>query len=372
MRIIIQKNQITDVLSQIQGLTGRKTNLVITENVLIQTRDNGVLITATDLETGFDGIFPAEVEAEGSITINSRKFHEIVKNFPTESIRIAEMENNWVEIASDNVEYHIVGMDPDEFPDTPRIDEVSFFSVESQELKKMIDKTVAIGVGGDEKRAHLIGVNMERIEEGEDRILRMVSTDIKRLAKVEYQFGSDSEFKPGPTVIVPKKGLNELNRFLPSEGRVQLGIKDNYLIVKKENETVSVKLLNGMFPAYQELLSPDPDYDIIFDRNLLLMMLKRMSILTSDEYRGVVFHFENNEITMRTVNAALGESRESMPIEYDRQQQEIAFNPRYFIDALNFISNERVRLNIRDEDHPCIVRAENDLTYLNIIMPMKI
>jgi DNA polymerase-3 subunit beta len=372
MRITIHKSTVADVLSQIQGLTGRKTNLVITENVLLQTRENGVELTATDLETGFEGFFPAEVEAEGAVTINSRKFNEIVKNFPTEAIRMSEMENNWVEIASDNVEYHIVGMDPEEFPDTPKIDEVSFFSMASPELKKMIEKTVAVGVGGDEKRAHLIGVNLERIEQGNDNLLRMVSTDIRRLAKADYLCDPDSGFAPGPTVIVPKKGLNELNRFLPAEGRVQVGIKDNYLIVKKENETISVKLLNGMFPAYEELLAPDPAYDIIFDRNLLLMMLKRMSILTSEEYRGVVFHLENNEITMRTVNAALGESKESMEIAYDRHQQEIAFNPRYFIDALNFISTDKVRLNIQDEDHPCIVRAEDDLSYLNIIMPMKI
>ena len=372
MRMIIHKNEIADVLSQIQGLTGRKTNLAMTENVLIQTAENSIVLIATDLETGFEGIFPAEVETQGAMAINSRKLHEIVKNFPTDAIRVAEMENNWVEIASDNVEYHLVGMDPDEFPDTPKIDEVDFFFIDSPELKKMIDKTVAVSVGGDEKRAHMIGVNMERLEQGNDHLLRMVSTDIKRLAKVDYVCEPDAGFTPGPTVIVPKKGLNELNRFLPAEGRVQMGVKDNYLIVKKENETVHVKLLNGMFPAYEELLAPDPAYDIIFDRGLLLMMLKRMSILTSEEYRGVVFHLENNEITMRTVNAALGESKESMPIAYDREPQEIAFNPRYFIDALNFISTEKVRLNIRDENHPCIVRADDDLTYLNIIMPMKI
>lgn len=372
MRIIIQKTGIAEVLSRIQGLTGRKTSLAITENVLIQAVDNGVYLTATDLETGFEGFFPAEVEAGGTIAINSRKFYEIVKNFPTEAIRMVELENNWIEISSDTVEYHIVGMDPEEFPETPRIDEVDFFYMDSVELSKMIEKTVAVGVGGDEKRAHLIGVNTERIENGDEKVLRMVSTDIKRLVKVDYRCEPDSEFKPGDTVIIPKKGLSEVNRFLPAEGRVAVGIKDNYFIVKKENETIVVKQLHGMFPAYDQLLVPDPEYDIVFDRDLLLMMLKRMSILTSEEYRGVIFHLEENEITMRTVNASLGESRETMPIAYHREEQEIAFNPRYFIDALNFVSTDKVLLNIRNEDYPCVVRAMDDDAYLNIIMPMKI
>ncbi|MCF8094694.1 MAG: DNA polymerase III subunit beta [Desulfobacteraceae bacterium] len=380
MRITIQKSDIAEVLSQIQGLTGRKTSLAITENVLLQTDDNGIRITATDLESGFEGFFPAEVEADGAIAINSRKFYEIVRNFPTEAIYVSELENNWIEISCENVEYHIVGMDPDEFPDTPKIEEVEFFTIESPELKKMIEKTVSVGVAGDEKRAHLIGVNMEKIDSGSEEegaagrapLVRMVSTDIKRLAMVEYQFDPESGFTGGDTVIIPKKGLGEVNKFLSSEGRVQVGVKDNYFIVKKENETVSVKLLNGAFPAYSELLSIDHEFDIVFDRNLLLMMLKRMSILTSEEYRGVIFHFENNQLIMRTVNAALGESKETMNIEYDRDPQEIAFNPRYFIDALNFINTEKVLLNVKNEDNPCIVRAENDLNYLNIIMPMKI
>ncbi|MCF8037167.1 MAG: DNA polymerase III subunit beta [Desulfobacteraceae bacterium] len=372
MRMTIQKSDVANVLSQIQGLTGRKTSLAITENVLIQTGDDGIQLTATDLETGFEGFFPAEVEAPGAMAVNARKFYEIVRNFPTETVRIAELENNWIEISCENVEYHIVGMDPDEFPDTPKIDEVDFILVESQDFKKMIEKTAAIGVAGEEKRAHMIGVNVERIENDEEKLLRMVATDIKRLAKVDYRFDPEAGFVPGESVIVPKKGLNEVNKFLPAEGRVQLGIKDNYFIVKKDNETVSVKLLNGAFPAYNELLVPDSEFDIVFDRNLLLMMLKRMSILTSDEYRGVIFHLENNELTMRTVNAALGESKETMRIEYDREPQEIAFNPKYFIDALNFINTDKVLLNVKNEDNPCIVRAEGDLNYLNIIMPMKI
>ena len=114
MRITIQKSEISDVLSQIQGLTGRKTSLAITENVLLQTGETGVQLTATDLETGFEGNFPAQVEANGTIAINARKLNEIVKNFPTDAIHVTEMENNWIEIASDNVEYHLVGMNPDD------------------------------------------------------------------------------------------------------------------------------------------------------------------------------------------------------------------------------------------------------------------
>jgi len=372
MRIIIQKNALSDVLSRVQGLTGRKTSLAITENVLLKTGENGITLAATDLETGFEGWFPAQVEAPGEIVINARKFGEIARNFPTDTMRIQEMENRWIEISSEKVEYHLVGMDPEEFPTIPRVDDIDFFPIDSPSLKKMIDKTVSIGVGGEEKRAHMIGINLERRNDGEGQIVRMVSTDTRRLAKADYLCEADAPLNAGEAVIIPKKGLSEVNKFLDAEGAVEIGIKDNHFVVRKANETVIVNLLEGVFPAYSDLVKVDPGNDIEFDRELFLMMLKRMSILTSDEYRGVIFHLENNELIIRTVNPSLGESRESMEIAYDRDSREIAFNPKYFIDALGFIPDEKVLLNIRDEESPCIVRGPGDATYINIIMPMKI
>lgn len=372
MRIIIQKNDLAEVLSRVQGLTGRKTSLAITENVLIKTGENGITLAATDLETGFEGWFPAQVEASGEIVLNARKFGEIVRNFPTGQIRIQEMENRYIEISSEKVEYHLMGMDPEEFPDIPQVDDIEFSSIDSLSMKKMIDKTVSIGVSGEEKRAHMLGVSMERRNDGEGKYVRMVSTDIKRLAKSDYLCGPDASLNSGEDVIIPKKGLSEVNKFLEADGTVEIGVKDNHFVVRKANETIIVNLLEGMFPAYRNLLPSEPVNDIEFDRELLLMMLKRMSILTSEEYKGVIFHLENNEFTIRTINPALGESRETMEIAYDRETREIAFNPRYFIEALNFINTDKVLLNIRDEESPCIVRGAGDSNYINIIMPMKI
>ena len=97
-------------LAKIQGLTGRKTNLAITTNLLLKTIKSGISISATDLETGFEGFYPAAVESEGVIAINARKFYEIVRDFPSEDIDLNEIENHWIEIGNEHVEYHIVGM----------------------------------------------------------------------------------------------------------------------------------------------------------------------------------------------------------------------------------------------------------------------
>ena len=140
MKFKIKKEDILDVLSKVQGITGRKSNQAITSNVLIKTTDNGIKIVVTDLETGFEGIYSGKIESEGTIAINSRKFFEIVREFPSNEIQVEEVENYWIKIGNKNVVYNIVGMNPEDFPETPEIKDVEFFTVDSFVFKKMIEK----------------------------------------------------------------------------------------------------------------------------------------------------------------------------------------------------------------------------------------
>jgi len=372
MKTILSKPELLNVLSKVQGLSSRKTSLAITENILIQTTGNEIIITATDLETGFKGNYQATMESEGIVAINARKFHDIVKIFPSDQIHLEEMENQWISITSDTVEYQLVAMNPEDFPEIPESDDVDFFEMETSALKAMIEKSIAIGTSGDEKRAHLIGVNFEKIADAPQKCVRMVSTDIRRLAKVDYLCDAETNITTAENVIIPKKGLNEVSKFLGTEGTVEVGVKSNHFIVRKDNEIIIINLLDGEFPAYADLLNIDPAYDVVFPREPLLMMLKRMTIVTSDEYKAVIFNYASNSLQVRAVNPNIGESKESIDIEYDRDPLEVAFNPRYFIEAINFIETEKVILNIVDAEHPCIVRGDNSDSYLNIIMPMKI
>ncbi len=138
MKATISKKEILPVLSKIQGLTGRKTNLAITTNILIQTEESGISLSATDLETGFEGFYSAKIESQGILAISGRKFYEIVRDFPSEDIYVNEIENHWIEIGNENVEYHIVGLNPDDFPEIPKIEAVVFFDIDSGAFAEMI------------------------------------------------------------------------------------------------------------------------------------------------------------------------------------------------------------------------------------------
>jgi len=372
MNLIVKKFDLLPVLAKIQGLTGRRTNLAITTNVLIKTTDSGISISATDLETGFEGFYPANIETQGAVAINARKFYEIVRDFPSEDISLKEIENHWIEIGNEHVEYHIVGMNPDDFPEIPKIEAVEFFEIDSIALARMIEKNVIVSGATDDKRAHIIGVYAERIIEEKQRVFRLVSTDGSRLSKVDYIYDKDYNLPSGTGVMIPKKGLVEVNKFLDAEGPVQVGFKDNNFIIKKNSETLIIRLLEGAFPAYDDIITISGGNDIFLDRKLFLMMLKRMSILSSEDYKGVIFNFSKDKLVINSTNPDIGESKEDMIIEYSGEPIIVMFNPRFFIDTLSVIDEDNVLINIVNEEKPCIIQGEKDKTYLSVIMPMRI
>ena len=202
MKAVINKNEILSVLGKIQGLTGRKTNLAITTNLLIQTEESGISISATDLETGFEGHYPGNIDTQGIIAINARKFYEIVRDFPSQDIYINEIENHWIEIGNQKVEYHIVGLNPDDFPEIPKIEAVEFFEIDSAAFAKMIEKTVIVSGASDDTRAHIIGVFAERIQEEKQKIFRLVSTDGSRLSKADYIFDKAFDLPTGSNILM--------------------------------------------------------------------------------------------------------------------------------------------------------------------------
>lgn len=373
MKFKINKNDFQNVLSKIQGLTGRKSNLAITTSVLIQSTPEGIKITATDLETGYEGIFIAEVSAEGIIALNSKKLYEIVKDFPNENIVIHEVDNHWIEIGTKNIEYHIVGMDSNEFPVFPKIENVPFFEIDADIFKDMIDKTVIITGSGDEKRAHIIGLYFEIITTETEKAVRLVSTDGNRLSTADCIFDNSAILPDNAGYIIPKKGMAELSKFIDVKGSVKIGFKENHFILKKEKETVVIRLLEGDFPQYKDILKHKGDGNIIeFNKYDLLMMLRRMSILSSEDYKGVVFKFMEDKLVVSSTNPDIGESREEMNISYNGDTIEVAFNPRYFIEALNCIGNDAVQINIISEEKPCFIEGKENKNFVSVIMPMRI
>jgi DNA polymerase-3 subunit beta len=355
----------------VQGITGKKSSFPATSNVLVYAKEGHIVVLATDLEIAFQGHYEAEVLHEGGSVIPSRKLYEIVRDFPSDVVTFKESENRWIQIADKKIEYNIVGMETEAFPGLPDVEGVPLFDMDGLVLKNMIEKTM-YAVLSDEGRVHLAGVFLETITEGEERFFRMVSTDGHRLSRIDEPIDKVSGLELQEGVIVPKSGIAEVLRLVEGGGEVQIGFREKELIVKKGSEILIVRLIEGEFPDYNLVIPKEMKGEVRVEREAFLMMLKRMSILSSDKYRSVRFNIDKEQMETITTNPDIGESRETIPIRYNGEGLEIAFNPRYFLDCVGHMRSDEIIVKLNDEGTPCVLQGDKDPGFLSVIMPMRI
>jgi len=370
MEFKIQKEIVLDALTKIQGITGKKTTIPITSNVLISAQESMVSIRATDLEMAFKALCQAEVIKEGSTAVPSRKLYEIVRAFPSDTLAIKETENKWIKIEDKRIEYNIVGMEPEDFPGFPDTEGVELFKIDVNVLRNMINKTIYSALG-DEGRAQLSGICFESITDDQNKI-RMVSTDGHRLSKIDHIIEDKQAPKLTGRVIIPRGGSAEVLKLLEGGEPVEIGFKDNNLVVKKEQEVLIIRLIEGEFPDYEMVIPKTSKDEMVVQKEDLLMMLRRMSILSSDKYPGVRFKIGKEQLEATTTNPEIGESKEIISVSYKGKPLEVAFNPKYFTDALSSMDSAEVVVKLKDEANPCIIEGKDDEGFLSVIMPMRV
>jgi len=339
---------------------------------LIKAVESTITITANDLETVFTGTYEAQVDTPGLLSINSKKFFEIIREYPNENISINEVENRWVEIGSGDSVYHIVSSDYENFPETPVIENVNFIQIAAKDLKKMVAVSSVVGYLSEEKRTYVLGSLIEKAVVDGEEVLRIVSTDSRRLHCFDAPFTGDLDLGSS-RVIIPKKGLVELGKFIDSDiETINVGAKDNHFVSQRANESIMIKLLEGDYPDYRLVMNFEEMIPIEVDRAMFLTLMKRVSILTSEDYKSVIFNFTEKNLTVTITNPEIGESKEQLMVGFSGEEIKSAFNPRYFMDALNLFEDEIVTLNIKDSKSPCIVKSMKNNNLICVIMSIHI
>ncbi|NWF55214.1 MAG: DNA polymerase III subunit beta [Syntrophaceae bacterium] len=371
MEFLIDKGEFTKGLFLSQSVVEKKGTMPILLNVLIETKENAILITATDLEIGIKGQYPGEVQKPGNITLSAKKLYEVVKELPEKRVSFRMKENQWVEIKSGKSLFNIMGVSAETFPSFPAYEEEEFILMEAAVLREMIEKTL-FAVSTDESRYNLTGVFFTRYQEEEGQKMRMVATDGYRLSLIDRGLKAEiGGLEKG--ILLPKKGLVELSRLLEEEGEeIWLKLKNNNLIVKKENVVLIMRLLDAEFPDYHQVIPTQTKRRIRMKRNHLLESLKRVSILSSEKTKGVKFHFAEDLLELSSYNPDFGEAKEEFSIEYRGEELTVGFNYRFILEVLNILSSEEIVMEFEDGVSPAIIRPANDEKHTCVVMPMRI
>jgi DNA polymerase-3 subunit beta len=367
MEFKIEKNEFLRGLYLAHGIADRKSTLPILANVLLRTEGKDKIVCcATDLNVTTIATLSAKVEKEGGLTVAARQLYEIVKGLPADEVRVRRTEQSWAEIRSGKVEFKVVGMPDRDYPKLPNIQEAELFNVDSATLREMIGKTI-FSISTDETRQHLAGV----LFESDGALARMVSTDGHRLSKVGRALAGGPKLAEG--VLIPRKGVVELRRAIETrEAPTAIGVFQGNFVLKADDVSLSVKLIDGQFPPYDQVIPKDNDRAVVVPRLGFLDALRRVAIMSSDKTWGVRIGLEKGKLRIESDNPDLGAAKEEIDIAYKGTPLQIGFNARYFMELLSEIETPEVRLELSGELDPGVVRPADGGDYVGVVMPMRL
>ncbi len=356
-----------------QNITSKKGTLAILSNVLVEVENNQVVFTGTDLEIGLKQTVPAEVFETGVLTLPAKKLFELARESASTVISFKEEEKNWVDITAGSSNYKLAGMVSKEFPQFPDYDEEAMVELEGSVFVDLIDKTIFSIATDKENMYSLTAALLEKIEEDGKTLLRMVSSDGHRLSIMSKEAEGAADLQLNELNLLPRRGVQEIRKFAEERDTFMFGIEKKQAVLKSDDSLLIIRLMDGEFPNFQNILNViSMDNNIQINKLLFLESLKRINLFTEDIFHAIKFEVEDNQLILTSQNADFGSARDEIKVEYSGDPLSMGFNCRYFIDALQIMEGETIQASISSDDSPCLITSEDDEGFLSIIMPMKL
>ena len=372
MKLTIDRADLFSLTNSAQNIVEKRNAMHILVNVLLEAEGQTLKVFATDLEVSLTGQAKAKVTEGGRAAVSAKSLFEIVKELPEGPIQLEKKENNWLKLTQHKSVFNIVGMSPEEYPVFPTFSTQDFMKIESEVMREMIEKTI-YSVSSDLTRYHLNGVFFEKQKVADGIAYRMVATDGHRLSLVDRKTDSTGFSTTNQGVIIPRKGLYEIRKLLEvGDGVVEIAIEGAQLIVKFQDSILMVRLIEGRYPNYQQLIPQNLKEQLTVQRESLLASLKRVSLLSNQKSKGVTLNITQGKMEITSNNPELGDAKEEIEIDYRGREMRIGFNAKYILDVLSSMNEDVVQIELNDQLSPGLVRPKNDRSYTCVVMPMRI
>lgn len=373
MQFSVSKESLTQLLYLTSTIVEKKTTMPILSHVNLIAGDGKLTILATDLEIALRGSITADVKTSGSITVAAKVLHDIVKELPSESLTIQLTKGNRIEIEAGTARFKVNGVSSDEYPELKGTELKNETPVDAGKLYEMLDKT-AFSVSVDETRYNINGVYVEAIEQGGKDFLRFVATDGHRLAMIDRPAEG---LTLSNNVIIPKKGLAELKKLLEKQdGVAHVSLNEGFFTVQTNSiggtVTVGIRLVDGQFPDYRQVIPLETKTVITAPRTELLSAVKRVSLMTSDKSKTVKFRLVAGNLVVSSSSPEYGEASEALSVSQTGEDITIGFSARYILELLNAMPlSSEVSVHLNGELGPGVFKGSEDELYSCVVMPMR-
>ena len=384
MHIIVKQNVITQVLAHANRVVEKRLATPVLGCVLLETIDNEhVKITSTNLDITVIDVFPCTVEFSGSYCIPAGLFYDITKKLNSDIVLEKSDNANTISVTSNKASFAIHYVESKEFPPVTSQEILMSFELNANLLKNALN-IAKVSMSQDSVRVQLNGVYMHYENEDEQNRLRIVSTDLFRVACVSIPASNDIQ-NMSP-IIISRRAVGELLHMLDSTDSVSVKLQNGQVMFEaslKNNiqSTYVTRLVNGAFPEYKMALDVANDKVMTANTEELVNALDRVSTVISDTSNSIKLSLIENNLTLSSISREYGSATESLDVNFQSSEPlDICFNCKYLLELVKQIDSEQVEISFNSSSSPTIIKPvlnkDKDLTQ-NIktefvIMPVEL
>ena len=369
MKIVCYKDKIIKALNSVVKGVASKTTMPILEGIYITTNDNEIKLTTYDLEIGIEYIMECEIKEQGSTVVNAIMFSEIIRKLPDTEIYISLNDKNLLEIECEGSLYKLATMNPEEFPELPKIEIENSIEVDQNVLKNMIRKTI-FAVSSEENRPIFTGCLFEI----ENNKLNLVAVDGFRLAlRSIYLNKQTNNF----SAVIPGKTLNEVNKIISDSFEpVKIGVSKNQALFEMDNCKIVTRILDGEFLNYKNVIPSNWETRIRVNKNSIQNSFERISLISAsaiekEKKYPVKVQVDIGKVIISCTNQT-GDAKEELFVSTEGKNLEAGFNPKYFLDSLKAVEDEEVFIEFGTSISPCLIKSVENNDYTYMILPIRL
>ncbi|OCQ89407.1 DNA polymerase III subunit beta [Nostoc sp. MBR 210] len=382
MKLLCSQSDLSTNLSLVSRAVPSRPNHPVLANILLQAdvETNQVSLTAFDLSLGIRTSFSAEVWQGGAIAIPAKLLVDITSRLPEGEITLDDEaseastgEGLIVTLTPKSGYYQLRAMSAEDFPELPIIEDAEPINLTAAALIEGLRGSL-FATSADETKQVLTGVHLSVKQD----TLEFGATDGHRLAVVETTNESPLAGGGQLEVTVPSKALRELERMLAhnaaAEDAIALYLDQGQVVFEWQNQRLTSRTLEGQYPAYRQLIPRQFERQVTVDRKQFLSTLERIAVLADQKNNIVKLTIDHTaqELTLSCEAQEMGSGRESIPAEISGEDIEIAFNVKYLMEGLKALPSSEIQMHINQNLTPVIFTPLGGLKMTYLAMPVQL
>ena len=366
MKANFNRSALAEALNLLTSVVPSRTPKPILRCVQITAGEKEVRMCATDLEVGINYLISeVQVDKPGEVIVPADRLAAIVRE-SVDEVLVLEAAEGACKITGADSHFTIYGHEPGQYPIVPDFEGAGDIKISLSNLQAGIEQCL-FAAAKESSRYAINGV----LWEIKDKKLMLVATDGRRLARCRVSLAAAPKGEVPANILVPGKAMGLLDKIGAGEkDAVTIKLIDNQILISCANVVISSNLVEGNFPKYEDIIPTDYDKKLTLSTEAVLSAVRRASLLTSEESKGIKLSLEKGKMVFSSRAPETGDAQVDMPVDYKGEPIEIGFSPQFLIDVLRVIKTPEFDFELGQSDRPGLIKSGTNFLY--VLMPINL